>query len=322
MNDGNIPRMPQSFVKILIVFSNKDRGPIISPEIKAVIQGVTCNFAIQFAIVRFFLSVCLLAISTGWIYAQHRTDEPISDELYSTVETRAALIRNELATTKDIDWAGTYFQGDHHPTILTLSPENGFLVTASLHTFSPSWVNFGKVVFEEDRVRLFPDLGEKEKSSHVLPSEFILIRWGDVRFLVPEPELKLFAYDVNSRSPHLFSDYFAKRFDEEPKGLPVLPPPYARFLSMKTLAVTAISQERDDVVVVNAGSNKGVIEGMSFYLVGRRSVWMMIRVKKVLGDRAECQIYSRGTSLADQNLLNVKKGWKFVSRAPKSYIAY
>ena len=269
---------------------------------------------------KLLLPLILLALVLV-IPAQRKVDEPISDELYEIVKAKSDTIRAELSGLNNHDWAGDYVQGDHHPTVFTITPKNGFLVTSSLHTFSPSWVNYGKVEFANGRLKIFPELADDAKSAHVMPKEFVLVRWGGYRYLIPPDELRNFAYDVHSRSGNALTWYFTRNSETEPKGLPELPPEYSRILWMPPILATALSvraeSEYDDVVTINAGSRKGVIEGMSFFLMGHRSLWIRLQVTKVTDQTSECRISERGSS--GSGVIRVKKGHRFSSRAPKSY---
>jgi hypothetical protein len=270
-------------------------------------------------------TIAILLVLTNSNVAQRKVDQPISDELYEITKSRADAIHRELAELEDHDWAGSYLQGDHHPTVFTIAPKNGFLVTSSLHTFSPSWVNFGRVEFSNGLIRIFPELADDDKGSHVMPRAFVLVRWGAYRHLIPADEMMNFAYDVHSRSGSATVDYFTKASEAEPKGLPDLPPEYTKIMRMEPIDARVVAVEgevgnyRERAVTINAGHRKNVRKGMSFFLVGRKSIWIKLRVTEVFEDRSLCQVYGMATSLGDSEALWVKKGWRFSSRAPRSY---
>ncbi|HJS52403.1 MAG TPA: hypothetical protein VJ781_10925 [Pyrinomonadaceae bacterium] len=254
-------------------------------------------------------------------------DQPISDELYSVVEQRVNAIRSELSVLNAQDWTGVYLLGDHHPTVFSLSPNKGFVVTSSLHTFSPSWVNFGRVSYSNGRVTVYPELTKDEKSAHTMPTEFVVVRWGKYRFLVPPPELINFAYDVHSRSGNTFVDYFVKEpeseTDSDRKGLPDLPIEYLKYVHMKpivakVLSVKEIGDYSDGAVEIDAGRKKGVIKGMSFFLVGGKSNYVILRVTDISEDRAVCHVAGIGGGRDLPGNFWVK-GWQFTSRMPKNF---
>jgi hypothetical protein len=106
----------------------------------------------------FRILVLLIFLASLAVGQQRRRDEPISVELYTIVTGRIETIRKELEGVSQYDWAGMYADGDHHPTIFSWSPRAGFVVTSSLHTFSPSWVNFGRVQIDGNSLSIFPEL--------------------------------------------------------------------------------------------------------------------------------------------------------------------
>jgi hypothetical protein len=257
--------------------------------------------------------------------AQHKVDEPISDELYEIVKAKSDTIRTELVGLDDHDWAGDYLLGDHHPTVFSITPKNGFVVTSSLHTFSPSWVNYGRVEFANGRIRIFPELADDAKSAHVMPKEFVLVRWGGYRHLIPADELVNFAYDVHSRSGYATVNYYTRSSKEDPKGMPELPPEFSKILRMQPIVATVLAVEKqsektyDDLITINTGSKKGVIKGMYFFLTGYESFWIRLRVIEVSENTAKCEIYGWGSDGTGPDDIAVKKGYRFSSRAGKNY---
>jgi hypothetical protein len=108
------------------------------------------------------------------------------------------------------------------------------LVTSSLHTFSPSWVNFGEVKLDQNVLTISLELTKEQKSAHIMPVEYRLIRWDKWRILVPKDQLLDFAYAVHSGSESQIWNYFIKTdtTDGSRKGLPDLPPEFLRYMTI------------------------------------------------------------------------------------------
>jgi hypothetical protein len=276
------------------------------------------------------LLISLIFVLNGFSTAQHRkVDEPISDELYKVVEGRNDSIQNELAKLGPHDWAGVYLAGDHHPTVFCVSPQNGFIVTSSLHTFSPSWVNFGKVSYSSGLLTIYPELSKTDKSAHVMPTEYAVIKWGDFRYLVPPSELINFAYDVRSGSETVLEEYFTRRSaaDSNRKGMPDLPTEFQKYLRMppifaKVLSAKKVGDYSAGSIVIDAGKNKGVIPGMSFFLLGGKTNFITLSVSDVSETNAKCQVTSSGGGPNLPDNYWVRPKMRFSSRMPKGYAGW
>lgn len=273
----------------------------------------------------FFICLVLGAqiIVTG---QERRRDEPISDDLYETVVKRSDSIRTEIVGLEDNEWAGVYTDGDHHPTVFMWAPKNGFVVTSSLHTFWPSWVNFGKVNFKDNSLTIFPELQAGNKSAHIMPTEFIPVLWDKWHFLVPSDSLLEFAYAVHSKSESQIWNFFIKSSDTEKsrKGLPKLPAEYKKIITMPAIVARIIKVEKVDdspwseKITLNVGSNKGIIKGMQFYRQQRGS-YISVSIVDVANTTSIANVSMIGSSGSDKEI-QIKKGWMLSSKMPKGFI--
>ena len=157
----------------------------------------------------------LLIIVLIFCYAEsdaqnRRQDQPLSEELYKVLDEKEELLSQDLSASKDKEWVGVYYQGDHHPTRFVVTPSAGFLVASSNHTFSPSWINYGKVEFKDNQLKIFPELERDNQYAHLMPTEFAYIRWDETHFLIPPDRLINFAYAVHSESESEIMQYFAR----------------------------------------------------------------------------------------------------------------
>ena len=274
--------------------------------------------------------VAAIFILTAWtnVFSQKgRHDQPLTDELTKILADRTKLVFDAFRTSDGADWAGLYFQGDHHPTELSWEPETGFVVTASRHTFSPSWINYGEVRFEHDRLELFPAMPRDSPYAFNLKTEYVGIRWGDWRFLVPPDELMSFAYAVHSGSSFEIWQYFVRPgvAGGRDKKLPEMEDVYLKIIKSSPIRpkVIAVRQYSEHIlsteVTLNSGRNKGLIEGMTFYYSdGRDREFISIRVDVVEEKTATAVVSSWGGTRND--LEGPKPGMIFSSKMPAGFI--
>lgn len=269
--------------------------------------------------------ICLLLIAHS-IGQERRRDEPISDELYETVSKRSDSIRAEIVSLDDNEWAGVYADGDHHPTVFMWAPKNGYLVTSSLHTFSPSWVNFGKVKFDNNLLTIFPELQTDNKSAHIMPTGFVPVLWDQWHFLVPSDRLLEFAYAVHSKSESQIWNFFIKSSDTEKsrRGLPKLAAEYKKIMTMPAITARIVKVEKVDdsfwgeKITLNVGKNKGIVKGMQFYRQ-YKGFYMSVLIVEVTRTTAIANLSLIGGADSDKEI-TIKKGWMFSSKMPKGFI--
>jgi hypothetical protein len=274
-----------------------------------------------------FIAFILIGALCLTANAQRRQDQEIPEELYKIAQQQAQKIR---AATSDKDqeneWFGTYYDGEHHPTMFMWSPNDGFLVTSSLHTFSPSWLNYGKVSFEKGLLTIFPELPKGHTFAHIMPTEFRAIHWDKQHFLIPPSELMGFAYAVHSRSEFQVGQYFLKASDRDlsRNGMPELPAEYTKYLHMKPIrgrlvSVRNVEERWSPVFTLNAGRRQGIVEGMLLYHVSKSGVHYSIRIDRVSDTTATADVSSSASS-NDSNDEGPKVGWVFSSRMPVGFI--
>lgn len=263
------------------------------------------------------------------LYAQKgKGDEPLSDELYTLIEQRTKSIARELdgLTVRD-EWLGQYWDGDHHPTVLLWAPSSGFVITASHHTFAPSWVNYGKARFENGRLKLFPEMSKGTSGAYTVSPEYVGVRWFDWRFLIPPDQLTIFAYAVHSGSESQIQQYFVKPGDREKirKGLPELPSQYRTIMTMPAIRARVVKvQSKGEgvwgtVITLDAGKKQAIVEGMEFYYAlrgNRRNI--RLRVESVSATRSTARVSMLGGT--DEQDFGPKHGMIFSSKMPKGFI--
>lgn len=260
-------------------------------------------------------------------FSQNRFNETISDELSTLVETKKKDIISKISVAPDNKWSGVYSSTLHTTISLTLflSPENEFVI--SYFNCSKPWterVNFGKVINENNVLRLVPELESEKQNAYKFRSEELIlvpVKWDKENFLIPQNELVKFAYAANFDSAvELFLEKTGN-FNKSRRGLPDLPAEYRKFLTKKPIKAkiidSVISEEIfSSEITLNVGKKDGVIPGMFFYSVFSKNTHIRISIDSVEDATSRGSIaHIEGVDLEDFNL---KKGWSFTSKRPQS----
>lgn len=254
--------------------------------------------------------------------------EILPDEVKNPFFERQKSIINELSTVQASEWAGTYSRDVGHTwsEVLAWDPRNGFAAFRDTCSNGPrAWVNYGGASFRDGVILFSPERNKEDAFVLELPAkEFTPVRWGEEHWLVPSDKLALFAYAVNSRSGDPYKIAYLKSDDMEKSrtGRPELPAPYKRLLGLPSIKtrVVGITARTDDwypPMTIDAGKDKGVIEGMSFWLVGHRGITVTITVTEVR-DRAsvvEVTEWGKHGSGLEKEIVPAL-GWRFTSRMP------
>jgi len=274
---------------------------------------------VRVATILIFAAVSLSAI------AQHRReDQPLPDDLYELYLKKSETIVQAIKNSKD-EWSGTYLAGDHHPTVFSLEPNAGFIVSSSHHTFAPSWINYGKLTISDSILRIYRELEKENASAHTMSSEFRLVRWGRQHFLLAPEEMESFAFAIHARDESLIVQYFVRAEDrEKPRsGLPNLP---AKFLAIMRMApisarVTAVGPQKgyEQTVTLGAGSNQKITTGMFLYYSSNAGYQYSVRITEVSVRQAKGEVWSRATT-GDANDVVIRVEQKLSSRMPKDFI--
>lgn len=255
----------------------------------------------------------------------NKHDIPISDEHYEILKTRKVQIENEVSTDKN-EWAGTYLQGNHHPTVFMWSMTQGFLTWGSHHTFAPSGINFGGAEFANNRLIITPEIAKDHLNFQYVAAELVPVKWGEQHFLVPPDELLNFAYAVHSGSEGQIVWYFAKSddFDKSRKGLPDLPPEYSKFVTMKQIEGTIVSIAKNEKstlfdieLTLDVGLKNRVIKGMYFYYSDSKQNCLQIRVIETNEKTSAARVV--GIEVGPGANLEPKIGLKFKSKSKRCY---
>jgi len=192
---------------------------------------------------------------------------------------RNEIIKEEIRRLDpDHPWAGIYsngcgFDGD----TLTLAPEAGFQWTY-FDCIQFNDIGCGAVIERDGALELKFSTGADHRRVAQSGSQFIVVPWGDDRFLVRRDDMPDFANDFNNGSLHRHST--CGRFLRHPDaphariGKPSVPPEYAalfldRCVEAHIVAITGHLDVCDGawwstraLVRLDVGSNHGAFLGM------------------------------------------------------------
>lgn len=202
-----------------------------------------------------------------------------AEELRQRIETEVAALTNH-------DWAGDYYCGDGEGENISLylAPQAGYLYENRGCEFV--WDrSMGRVVGTSDRIRLLPEVMQKDPSDRRMADEYFVVPWGDRRYLVPTNGLIEFCNAVNSgieprRYP--WGDYLLLSWSwtNAVSGKPLVPDDFRKYMLMEPvtgaiIAVTGVTRSlsglgwysRKVTATVNIGTDSGLAAGMKLQVV-------------------------------------------------------
>jgi hypothetical protein len=245
------------------------------------------------------------AIRLGLDFVVQGAEEPPEEsavQRYGAVEevrlrARRERIRAEIEQLGEHDWAGTYSCGDGlgMNVSLEIAPKAGAVYTwyGCLGLYD---LNHGDVTEVSDgRVRLDlvidPALNnhwfQTALPRRYMSDEWILVRWGKERYMVPSSQMIPFCNDVSrggwgGEFPRRGAGLGigSKRFDAPPEGLPEVPAEYRPFLLAEPLAGSILAVEEPRSIgtfaggetmflaraQVDIGLERGLLPGMELFV--------------------------------------------------------
>ena len=275
------------------------------------------------------LAMLMASLATGlWAQAQNVNpqEEGLPEELANLVSRRWETIKQETANLPADGWAGVY-RAENGPTTTThlaWSPTTGFMVW--WENCSRPWqarVNYGAAQLINSFLRLTPQLSEDHPRAYATAPEYVPVKWGEQRFLIPSDRLINFSYAVNSTSSRQIYSFLVNLEDyQKPRsGLPNVPPEYRRYLRMRPLAATITGLRETDErwyprIILNIGRADGVVPQMNFYLSRPRNIYMLLEVTDVQEHSAEAFVIRATFKDGREAEVVPQVGWRLTSRAP------
>lgn len=224
-------------------------------------------------------------IAVGVLVALAACTEPTSSSGPEAVElpndrpkSRDQILREEISRLgRDHPWAGVYgnscgFDGD----TLALAPEGGFEWTY-FDCINVNRVASGTVTAREGHIELNFTSGSEHPNVRLSGSRFLVVPWGQDRFLLPPEGMPDFANDFNDGSLQLpsYCGVFSKTYRAQPRsGKPSVPSEYAsmfldRPIEAQIVALEGHREERIEGwtyfaarVRLNVGTDHGAFLGM------------------------------------------------------------
>ena len=271
------------------------------------------------------LLACASAVSAGNLDEAKYTD---------TAEKTAHQLRDRILAAANAlpnhPWAGEYYCGDGLGVnvSLLLAPEAGFVFEwhGCLGLYDR---NYGAIAETNGRIHLSCTFKNERKGFQGFAEEFIPVPWGERRYLIPADDMVGFCNKVNDGTEprddgHGF--YLLRAGDENKavSGFPVLPDEYGRYLLTNPIvaeitdvlsATTRPSvcewRFKDTTVILNAGRNRGLLEGMELHVATPANLVESVVVTKVEETTAEAVMTQTG-----EDRRGPENGWQLSTRCP------
>lgn len=209
---------------------------------------------------------------TSTVYAGKRS--------FAGVSARRDAIHDELQTISEHDWAGSYFEGDGYVMQhIAVAPKNGATYVYGHCTDLFADGDHGPVKEIDGGIRVAWAL------SSIRRTDFVVIRWGERRYLMIPEAIPYFCAAVRSGDEprtEAHGDFFLRAGDEslQVQGDPQLPPGFEKCLREGAITtqikeVRAQSEENHEdaprpgtfvtlLVTLNVGDAEGVLPGLKF----------------------------------------------------------
>lgn len=258
--------------------------------------------------------VALIGIGAFYLSGQIAwgKDKRFSKRSEAAASAKKTQIGQELKTLKDHPWAGSYYYGDGLGVNvhLSLAPTSGFefTLTGCLGLYD---LNYGNVIEKDGRITFVFAHPNDRKGFDVFATQLVPLVWGERHYLIPADGFIRFANAVNAgfEPSESRSARFLLRDGDELKsavGLPNIPAPFSEYILKQPIqaAISSIKGSRFDIskgrgfelsfrittVVLNAGSEQGVKEGMEFYLYSPSNLANWATVTRVNKDSSEAEV--------------------------------
>lgn len=287
------------------------------------------------------LSVLIVIVSVcgTWICLSLRAesdknsyDEKRSEKNQAIVKERMEKIEKEIETLENHPWAGSYYEGDGLGVNrrLLIAPESGFAFTwhGCLGLYDQ---NYGKAIWEKDRVKLSFTFENLEEGFQGLENEFIPVRWDERHYLIPPKKMIDFCNHVNSGwyRTGVWGQFLLRDGDEKKKCIekPDVPEKYRPYLLDQPIEAMVIevgevvcdsnecegeccSPKNEVSITINKGKKDGVLPKMEFYILDN-DYPQYSKIKIIEVDESQ----SKGTKEVGEYTPVPKTGWKISTRS-------
>lgn len=168
-------------------------------------------------------------------------------------------------------FAGEYYFGDGTGVncSLTVNPEGRFSFRwrGCLGVYDQ---NQGEAKVEAEHLILKPERPNVREGFRGTPTDFLIVRWGDRTYLIPEADKEAFCNHVNQGTEpraKAHGSFYLRRGDweKEVTGLPSVPKNWDSLLLKKPLQGQVIEVLGNDRAKVDLGTENGVWKGMELW---------------------------------------------------------
>ena len=270
----------------------------------------------------------VIALTASGALPQSTVREPVSfdsAEAAARAEAGRTEIAAEVAGSPGQDWAGAYYWGDGlgANVSLDLAPGAGFVFEwhGCLGLYGR---NYGTVGESGSRVTLEPELPNRTDSIGI-DVEFLPVTWGARHYLIASGKVQDFCNAVNGGSEprdEMHGRFLLREGDEtkpvagQPRALDgALDCVLARPLEATITSVGRRQKSAGDEhaaaipVVVDAGREQGVWEGMEFHPLPPEAAYETARVTRVFERSSEAQFHP-----VAHDSFQPRPGWRLSTR--------
>ena len=253
-----------------------------------------------------YAPIAVLLLLAGAVPAAGPPAEKFSEQAEQTANDRREGIVAEIKQLGEHGWAGEYYAGDGLGVnmALAIAPKSGWVFEwrGCMGCYDR---NYGAVSLADGRLRLTFTFANTSRGFPGMAPEFIPVRWGSRRYLIPPDDIIGFCNDVNGGDEPragLHGSYLLRRGDEqtEVSGFPAVPKEYRPYLLAEPIEAEIIAVGRyttrpsaldwtlkDTSVTLNAGSTKSLRVGMKLHVIQRADVFESVRISSVEENRSE-----------------------------------
>ena len=255
-------------------------------------------------------------------------DEKLSERANREAAQRKSQITSEIETLQNHDWAGSYYKGDGlgENVSLMLSPTNGYLFEwhGCMGLYDR---NYGSIKQQNDRLQLTFTFPNTQRGFQGIAEQFVLVSWGTRIYLIPQDDLVGFCNDINSGAEprkRVHGNYQLREGDESKvvAGHPEIPEKFKPYLldqpiEAKIVEIRNVTTRpsiadwnfKDTEVIIDSGTNAGILKGMELYVVVPNEIVESVVIRDVE------DIKSIGVmTQIDDNARVIKTGWKLSTR--------
>lgn len=274
------------------------------------------------------LITCLIMITFSVSALAQGYVDLLPEEVSAPFQTEWKQINGEIRSSTKPDWTGTYYRdiGGTWSEVLLIGSNDRFAAYRDTCSNGPrAWVNQGRASFNDGLITLSAErFKTQEFTLEIADEPNRLISWGQERWIVPQSQIPLFVYSINSRSGEENERFYFKSDipEEKRRGKPNVPIEFLSLLGrppIKTEIVEIIPGDKKDSiwdrqVLVGAGKKQGVIAEMSFWVKGIKDFDMKLRVLNVGENSSQARIVSIGHRGDFSGPNEPRKHWKLSSR--------